>query len=107
MQTLNDLIEARADDFSFLKKAALFTVEQANIIFNIMGIYEKNYFDLIENLEGVLLFGADVEGTLSTFFILKFADHWEANIGGMMEECEGELIDLFDETCEIFDIRQQ
>ena len=38
------------------------------------------------------------------FYILRFAGHWEANIGGMMEEVEGDLVELFDETCRLFEI---
>ncbi len=110
MQTLNDLIDARSDEYSFLNSnIAEFTPRTANIMFNALDIYEKNYFDLFENLVAVLIMSARVadDDDYTTFFMLKYADHYEANVGAMIEECEGELIDLFDETCQIFEINPQ
>ncbi len=110
MQTLNDLIDARADEYSFLKSnVAEFSPAAANVMFNSLNIYEENYFSLFDNLVAVLIMSARVadDDDYTTFFMLKYADHYEANTGGMLEECEGELIDLFDETCQIFEINPQ
>ena len=111
MQTLNDLINARSDDYSFLKNnIAEFSPKAANMLFkNTRCCYEDDFFDAYENLAAVVIFTARVsdDDDDSTFFILKYADHYEANVGAMMNEESGELIDLFDETCEIFDIRPQ
>jgi len=107
MRTLNELIEARAANYSFLNNASLVSPDVANAVFctPFYG-FEENYFNVYENLNAVLLFNAHVSGSkrTTTFFILQFADHWEANVGGMMEECEGDLIELFDEVCGIHDI---
>lgn len=60
-------------------------------------------FDGYKGLTDVLVWKAPVDdGTWSqTFYILRFADHWKANIGGMMEELPGELVYLFDEVAGI------
>jgi hypothetical protein len=92
---------SRAENYpTEMETLNLVTPKQADIKFSTpyYGM-EKDNFSSMPGIESILLFETPSDGT---FFILRINGHWEANIGGMMEEMPGELVDLFDETAGIF-----